>query len=166
MDESIAAKHELLAVVIRFSKANLYRLLLRQFLKFPTVLGFLFPVGLVAFFEFRSGQGFYLSVGLLMFLFGVLPAIQIFRMRNSPGVNSDTQHVFSDSEISTVMGPVSNFAEWSYATDAAENKWHLTVRFKNGAVVLPKDQLQETELRLIRAIVRSNLKENAKLREI
>jgi hypothetical protein len=119
----------------------------------------------VAFFENKAGQGFYMSTGLLLLFFGLLPGVQIFRMRKSPGVNSDTQHVFSDSGISTVMGPVSNFAEWSFVIDATENKRHLTVRFKSGAVVLPKKQLQETELCAIRAIVRSNLKEMSKLRE-
>jgi hypothetical protein len=135
--------------------------MLRQFFKFPAILWLSFTVGLIAFFDYRAG-GFYYSVGVLVFIVGFLPGIQIFRMRKSPGVNSDTQHIFADSGISTVMGPVSNFAEWSYATDADENKRRLTVRFKNGAVVLPKDQLQETELRLIRAIIRSNLKEKAK----
>ena len=79
--------------------------MLRQFSKFPAVLWLLFAVGLVAFFEYRGGQGFYFSVGLLVFLVGVLPAIQTFRMRKSPGGgNSETQHIFSDSGIATVMG--------------------------------------------------------------
>jgi hypothetical protein len=63
------------------------------------------------------------------------------------------------------MGSVSNFAEWSFVIDATENKRDLTVRFKSGAVALPKEQLQETELRDIRAIIRSNLKEKSKLPE-
>jgi hypothetical protein len=63
------------------------------------------------------------------------------------------------------MRPVSNFAEWSFATEAVEDKRHLTVRFKSGAVLLPKDQLQETELYRIRAIIRSNLKGQTKLPE-
>lgn len=63
------------------------------------------------------------------------------------------------------MGPVSNFAEWSFATEASEDKRHLTVRFKSGAVLLPKEQLQDAELHRIRAIVRSNLKGKAKLPE-
>src|SRR5437879_1570558 len=44
MANPIAPKHEPVAVVIRFSKADLYRLMLRQYFKFPIVLGFLFPV--------------------------------------------------------------------------------------------------------------------------
>jgi hypothetical protein len=115
MDDSIAAKHEPVAVVIRFNSADLYWLMLRQFFKFPAILWLSFTVGLIAFFDYRAG-GFYYSVGVLVFIVGFLPGIQIFRMRKSPGVNSDTQHIFADSGISTVMGPVSNFAEWSYAT--------------------------------------------------
>ena len=63
------------------------------------------------------------------------------------------------------MGPISNFAEWSFATEAGEDKRHLTVCFKRGAVLLPKVQLQEAGLRHIRAIVRSKLKGGAKLPE-
>ncbi|MCC6262951.1 MAG: hypothetical protein IT169_05180 [Bryobacterales bacterium] len=163
MEDSIAAKHELVAVVIRLSRTDLYRILLRQFFKFPIVLGLLFPVGLMAFSENQEGQGFWLSSGFLVLLFGILPAVQIFRMRNSPGVNSDMQHIFSDSGISTVMGPVSNFADWTFATRASENMRYITVHFKRGAVVLPKDQVQESKLRQIRAIVRSNLRAKAKL---
>lgn len=163
MDDSIAAKHEPVAVVIRFSKAHLYWLFVRQLFRFPTILWLLLTVALVAFVEYRAGQGFYYSAGILVLMVGVLPGIQIFRMRNSPGVNSDTQHIFADPGISTVMGPLSNFAEWSFAADATEDKQHLTVKFRSGAVVLPKDQVQETELRHIRAIIRSNLREKAKL---
>lgn len=150
--------------MIRFSKAALFWLIVRQFFHFPAILWLSLTIALIAFVEYRAGQAFYYSVGVLIFVVAVLPGIQIFRMRNSPGVNSDTEHVFDDSGISTIMGPVSNFAKWSYATGAVENKRLLTVRFKRGAVVLPKGQLHETELRLIRAIIRSNLNEKAKLR--
>jgi hypothetical protein len=163
MDDSITAKHEPVTVVIRISKAHLYWLIVRQFFKFPTILWLLFAVALIALVEYRAGEGFYYTAGILVLMVGVLPGIQIFRMRNSPGVNSDTRHIFADSGISTVMGPLSNFAEWSFAADATEDKRYVTVKFRSGAVVLPKDQLQETELRYIRAIVRSNLRDKAKL---
>lgn len=87
-------KHEPVAVVIRFSSADLFWLMIRQFFKFPAVLWLVFAVGSVAFFEYRAGQGLYYSVGLLLFIVVVLPAIQAFRMRKSPGVNSETEHVF------------------------------------------------------------------------
>ena len=146
MDNSIAAKHEpVFAVVIRFSKARLYWLFVRQFFRFPDNSVALIDGCLSSVSEYRAGQGFYYSAGILSFLMvGVLPGIQIFRMRDSPGVNSDTQHIFADSGISTVMGPLSNFAEWSFAADATEDKQHLTVKFRSGAVVLPKDQVRET----------------------
>jgi hypothetical protein len=163
MDASKAPTHEPVAVVVRFSKADLYRMILREFVRFPRLLGFLLPIACVAFFERRGGSGYYLSFALALFMFGAMPVIQIFRIRNHPGVDSDTQHVFSDSGISTAMGPLSNFAEWSFAASATEDERHLTVKFKSGAVVLPKNQLHDMELRQVRAIVRFNLKEKARL---
>jgi hypothetical protein len=126
MDDSITAKHEPVTVVIRISKAHLYWLIVRQFFKFPTILWLLFAVALIALVEYRAGEGFYYTAGILVLMVGVLPGIQIFRMRNSPGVNSDTRHIFADSGISTVMGPLSNFAEWSFAADATEDKRYVT----------------------------------------
>jgi site-specific recombinase XerD len=100
---------------------------------------------------------------MLLFFFGVLPLVQVLRMRNSPGVNSDTQHGFSATGISTMMGPVSNFAEWSFAKDAKEDNRHITVRFKSGAVLLPKNQLREEEVTAIRAAIRQNMHDRAVL---
>ena len=61
------------------------------------------------------------------------------------------------------MGPISNFGDWSYTRKAKEDRRYLTIKFKRGAVILPKKQLHESELVAIREIVRSNMKENAKL---
>ena len=138
MDDLTKARPQPVTVVIRFNTSDIYRLTLLEFVKFPRALLFLLPVAGVGFFEAKAGEGPSLSLALLVFLFGVLPAIHVFRIRKSPGVNSETQHGFSDSGISTVMGPVSNFAAWSFGKDAAEDARHLTVRSKNGAVIPPR----------------------------
>lgn len=150
-------------VTVRFSKADLYRIILHGYVKFPTILGFLLPVAALAFFEVRGNGSFYLSCTMLLFFLGVLPLVQVVRMRNSPGINSDTQHGFSATGISTTMGPVSNFAEWSFAKDAREDDRHITVRFKSGAVLLPKNQLREDELTAIRTVIRQNMPDRAVL---
>jgi hypothetical protein len=152
-----------IVVTVRFSTADLYQIILRGFVRFPAILGFLLPVAFVAFFEGRGGRGFYLSCTMLLFFFGVLPVVQVLRMRNHPGIKSDTQHGFSATSISTIMGPISNFADWSFARDAKEDNRHITVRFKSGAVLLPKNQLGKEDITAIRAVIRQHLQDRAVL---
>jgi capsule polysaccharide modification protein KpsS len=104
-----------------------------------------------------------MSCAMLLLFFGVLPLVQLLRVRRGPGVNSDTQHGFSATGISTTRGPVSNFADWSFAKDAKEDKRHITVRFKSGAVLLPKDQLRDEQVTAIRAVIRQNMHNRAVL---
>jgi hypothetical protein len=47
-----------IVVTVRFSTADLYRIILRGYVRFPTILGFLLPVAAVAFFEGRGGAAF------------------------------------------------------------------------------------------------------------
>jgi hypothetical protein len=141
----------------------LYKIILRSYVEFPTILGFLLPVAAVAFYEIRGEGSPSMSCAMLLLFFGVLPLVQLLRVRRGPGVNSDTQHGFSATGISTTMGPVSNFADWSFAKDAKEDKRHITVRFKSGAVLLPKDQLRDEQVTAIRAVIRQNMHNRAVL---
>lgn len=97
-------------------------------------------------------------------VFAGLPGLHVLRIRNSPAVTTDTHHVSSNSGIASIIGPVSNFVDWSFARKADENRRYLVINFKQGSpFLLPKRQLNETELTTIRAIVRTHLKKAAKL---
>lgn len=153
----------LASVVITFTLGELYWLTVRQFLRFPVVLGFLVPILFILYTELRSGSSPLWACGLALFLFAVLPAVQVFRIRNSPGVKTPTRHEFTRIGISTFMGPVNNFGHWSYVKEASEGRNYLTIKFQRGAVILPKRQLTQDQAETIRSIVRAHLGRAAKL---
>lgn len=141
-------------------------LLIRDWTRFPTILIFLIPLALVAFSEVRDTGTFYGAFSFAIFVFCVLPGWLVFLGRNKPGLKDPVEYGFSNSGVSTVRGPVSNFVDWSVATEASENREYITIRFKRGTapVFLPKKQLQEAQLISLRELLNANLREKAKIR--
>jgi hypothetical protein len=153
----------LIEVTVRLNKLSLYWYWMKALTRFPAVLGFLLPIALVAYNEARMDRGFYVTLGLSLFLFVGLPWAAILLLYRNTLLKNPVRFTFSDSGISTVLPPVSNFVEWSFASRAIENSRYILIFLKNGFVLLPKDQMSESDVMAVRFMIGEHMKSNARL---
>jgi hypothetical protein len=152
-------------VVVLFSitTRDLLWLQVRAPLKFPKILVLIVSMAILESLGLIGGLGPYFGPVLTVCLVFILPAMVILVMRNSLGVNAPIHCGFSPSGISAVTGSVRNSFEWSFAPSASENRWYLTVKFKSGDILLPKYQLRQEDVAVIRTMVRAHVKGNVRL---
>lgn len=98
------------------------------------------------------------------FVFVLLPWIQAAISMRNPVMRHPFCHTFSRLGISTNFHGGSLSLDWSNIKKASETKRYLSIYGKRGApMLLPKHQVNEGELASIRAILKINLHDEAKL---
>jgi len=151
-----------LEITVRISDFDLYwHVLITLFGNFRTGPIMLAVLGCGAYFLLQTGTGPYTVVWWPLFMAGLLPWLVI---KKSPLRKNQIHYVLSDSGISTVSKPTSQFAEWSWVLRASENRRCLSITFKpNSFILIPKDQVSSEQLVAVRTMLRDHLNNKARL---
>jgi hypothetical protein len=150
-------------VAVQLRQRDLVWCYFKLFTRFPVVLWLLLPVAGGPLFNRLTSLGVYYSVVLATFITLYMPWLMARDAYKKYYAGSSVRHIFSESGISSSYRAVSVFVEWKVVSGAIENGQFLLVFLKNGFVLLPKAQLGANGLEGVRALLRSHLKEKARL---
>jgi hypothetical protein len=106
----------------------------------------------------------YYALFTVFFLFGVFPWIQAATAMRNPMMQAPIHHTFSASGISSKFQGGNIGLDWYLVRSAREMRKHIAIWGKRGGpMLIPKNQLSQTDLVTLRSILQRRLQTRAKL---